>query len=246
MISWVYGVTFCSFLYLKSLGDRSELIVVLPLIAMTCIALFDILIIKKTQIVYRIALLVPLLTIFLLEITMESFSYAIFITVLTLDTVAITIYGWDVLFVGPPRWLVMCNFLSFISYSATYLLLYSVLESGVESAYVLIPFGIMVLVEIYVIFILSSKGLDTVNKNRSDEMTRDRLIHSVAIIILFVVCIVHCYELISDTLNFALSTLLYFFGLVGYYVTRLYYKDGVKFRELNTINEFGISDSDEW
>jgi hypothetical protein len=248
MISWLYGVCFCTFLYLKSLGDRSEIIIVLPLLLITFIAMLDIGIRlrKKKDVAYRIALATPLLTVLLIETTFETFNYAVFITVLTLDTVVIIVYSYNLLFVGPPRWLIICNMLSFVSYCATYMLLYAVLESGVKDVYALIPFGIMVLVECYVIYILSSKGMDTVTKERSSEMSRDRLIHSVAIVILFIVSIVHCFDLISDTLNFALSALLYFFGLVGYYVTRLDCKRGVRFESVDTINEFGIDSDDEW
>jgi len=248
MISWLYGVCFCIFLYLKSLNDRSELVIVLPLIIMICIATLDIAVRlrKKRDVVYRLALLAPLLTILIIELASESFNYIVFITVLTLDTVVILVYSYDVLFTAPPRWLCLCNLLSFVSYCCTYILLYAALDGTVRNLYALIPFSIMVVVECYVIYILSTNGIETITSGRSREMSRDRLIHSVAIVILFIVCIVHTFDLISDTLNFAISAILYFFGLAGYYVTRLDCTNGVRFEAVDSINEFGLDSDDEW
>lgn len=248
MISWVYGVCFCIFLYLKSLEDRSELVILFPLVIMGCIATFDIVIRlrKKRDVVYRLALLAPLLTILVNELAFEKFNYTIFITVLTLDTVAMLVYSYDVLFVGPPKWLCICNLLSFVSYCSTYILLYAVVESNTKELYALIPFSVMVIVECFVIYRLSRYGIDSITTDRSYEMSRDRLMHSLAIIILFVVCIIHTFDLISDTLNFAISAILYFFGLAAYYVTRLDCKNGVRFEPVDSINEFGLDSDDEW
>lgn len=247
MISWLYGFTFCTFLYLKSIDVR-PFFVTLPLLLMTIIATFDVVIRirKKRQVAYRIALFVPFLTAFILEIVSSDFNYWVFITILSLDSVAIVLYSYDVLFIGPPRWLILSNILSFVSYCATYMLLYSSLKDDVENINALIPFSIMVLVEGYVVYNLSRYGMETVTKERSNEMIKDRLTHSIAIFILFIVCIVHTFDLISDTLNFSISGLLYLFGALLYYITRLQCFSRDEFEAVSTINEFGIDSDDEW
>lgn len=134
--------------------------------------------------------------------------YYIFSIVFGIIALLTVLYHSNTIFVSPPRWLSILNATSLILSVVIYLMLYAILQSHIEDFTVLLPFGVLIVLEVYATYRMYN-GLETVTVEKCQDMASNRLTYTSALIIIFITTMIQTFDIISMHVNFGIASVIY-------------------------------------
>lgn len=211
---WLYGLSITLHFWFFAL-KLNDYIVYAPLFAIGILNIGAV--VQKSVLKDDASLLLAMLSSNIL-FTMLSYLqpqeiYYIFSIVFGIIVLLTVMYHSNTIFVAPPRWLSILNATSLILSVVIYVMLYATLQSHIDDFTVLLPFGVLIVLEIYATYRMYH-GLETVTLEKCQHMARNRLTYTSALIIIFITTIVQTFDIISMNVNFGIASIIYMLLIV--------------------------------
>lgn len=206
---WLYGLSVTLYFWFLSL-ELSTFLLYLPLFVIGTLnvgAAVQKLVTKEDASVLLAMLASNILFTTLVYIEPKDMYY-IFSIVFGIIVLLTVSYHASSIFISPPKWLALLNMTSLVLSVIIYVLLYGTIKTHVDDYVVLLPLGILLVLEAYATYTIYN-GLDTIKKERSQEMAQNRLTYTTALLILLITTIIQTYDIISMNINFGIATIVY-------------------------------------
>jgi len=210
---WLYGVAFSVSFWFSTL-ELSLFIQLLPLLVG---ALFSLLYTvvqirqEKNPSVELAALATSILFIVLLW-TKPDDLYYIFSIVFAIIVILGVVANGKILFVAPPTWLGLGNALSLILSAVIYIMFYASIQDHTEDFYVLLPVGLLLVVEMYIV--LNIQNMPDINTSMKSKLRTSRITYFMALLIVFVTTILYISDILDLQTNLFVCVCAYSIGLL--------------------------------
>lgn len=220
---WLYGLSVTLYFWFFAL-DLNNYIIYSPLFTIGILnigALVQKLVVKE-DISLLLAMLSSNILFTVLSYVQPDDIYYIFSIVFGIIVLLTVMYHSNAIFIAPPRWLSILNATSLILSVVIYMMLYAILQSHIEEFTVLLPFGLIVILEAYATYRMYN-GLETITLGKCQRMARNRLTYTTALVIIFITTIIQTFNIISMNVNFGVAAIIYVLLIVirsATYMTR--------------------------
>ena len=210
---WLYGVAFSLSFWFFTL-DFTLFIQLLPLIVAAFISmLYTIIKLRQNKNAsVELAALSTSVLFLILFWTKPDDLYYIFSIVYAVIAVITIVANGKVLFVAPPPWMALGNALSLILTVVTYIMFYASIKDHTEDFYVLIPIGILLVVEIYII--INIRNMPDINENMKNKLRTERITYFIALLIVFVTSLLYISDVFDLEINLLICVCAYSVGLI--------------------------------
>ncbi len=210
---WLYGVAFSLSFWFFTL-DFTLFIQLLPLMVAAFISmLYTIIKIRnETNPSLELAALATSLLFLVLFWTKPDDLYYIFSIVFAVITVITMIANVKVLFVAPPTWMALGNALSMILTVVIYIMFYASVQDHTEDFYILLPIGILLVVEMYII--LNIQNMPDINETMKSRLRTERITYFIALLIVFVTSLLYISDIFDLEINLFICVCAYSVGLI--------------------------------
>ena len=210
---WLYGVDFSLSFWFFNL-DFTLFIHLLPLIVAAFISmLYGIIKLRnETNPSVEIAALATSVLFIVLFWTKQDDLYYIFSIVFGIIVIVTVIANAKVLFVAPPTWMALGNALSMILTVVIYIMFYGSIQDHTEDLYVLLPIGILLLVEMYII--LNIQNMPDINETMKSRLRTERITFFIALLIVFVTTLLYISDIVDLEVNLFTCVCAYSVGLI--------------------------------
>ena len=210
---WLYGVAFSLSFWFFTL-DFSLFIQVLPLmIAAFMSILYSVIKLRREQNPsVELAALSTSILFLVLFWTKPDDLYYIFSIVFSVIVLLTVIANGKVLFVAPPTWMALGNALSMILTVVIYIMFYASIQDHTEDFYILIPVGVLLIVEMYII--LNIQNMPDLNENKKSELRTERVTYFIALLIVFVTSLLYISDTLDLKVNLFICVCAYSVGLI--------------------------------
>ena len=141
----------------------------------------------------------------------EDFYY-IFSIVFAIIVLITVIANAKILFVAPPAWMGLGNALSMILTTVIYLTFYATIQKHIENYFVLIPIGILSVVEMYII--LNIQHMPSLCDDMKERLRADRVVYFIALIIAFVTTLMYTLDILPLDISLMGTVIAYSIGLI--------------------------------
>lgn len=213
MLLWLYGLAFSlSFWFLVL--DYSLVTELLPLLLTVCLSLlYTIKLLRhKEKASFHVGTLATAILFIVLFATKPDNIYLIFSLVFGVIVIIMICANIDTLFIAPPTWLAGANALSLVLTAVIYMVFYAALQEHVDTFYVLIPMGVLTIVELYII--LNIKNMPSLCEEKKSKLRTERITYFIAILIVAITTILYATESISAEMNLFICVVAYALGLI--------------------------------
>lgn len=212
-IMWLYGTAFslsCWFITLK----LSLFFQLLPLVVAAIISLLYAMkeIRAEQNPSVELAALATSVLFMILFWTKPDDYYWIFSIVFAIITMLTVVANIKILFIAPPAWLGGANAISLILTVVVYIMFYAGIQNHIENFFVLIPIGILAVVELYII--LNIKNMPDINEKMKSRLRTQRVTYMIALIIVFVTTMLYISDIISLEMSLLVCVISYSLGLL--------------------------------
>lgn len=210
---WLYGVAFSLSFWFFTL-DFTLFIQLLPLLVAAFISMLYGIIKLRNEInpSLEIAALATSILFLVLFWTKPDDLYYIFSIVFAVIVILTVIANAKVLFVAPPTWMALGNALSMILTVVIYILFYASIKDHTEDLYVLLPIGILLLVEMYII--LNIQNMPDINESMKSRLRTERITYFIAVLIVFVTSLLYISDIVDLEVNLFICVCAYSVGLL--------------------------------
>ena len=210
---WLYGVAFSLSFWFFTL-ELSLFIQILPLlVAIILSILYAIMKIRSdTNPSVEIATVATAILFVILFWTKPEDFYYIFSIVFAIIVLITVIANAKILFVAPPAWMGLGNALSMILTTVIYLTFYATIQKHIENYFVLIPIGILSVVEMYII--LNIQHMPSLCDDMKERLRADRVVYFIALIIAFVTTLMYTLDILPLDISLMGTVIAYSIGLI--------------------------------
>ena len=210
---WLYGVAFSLSFWFFTL-DFTLFIQLLPLMVAAFISMLYSIINIRNNVnpSLQLAALATSILFLVLFWTKPVDLYYIFSIVFAVIVIVTVIANAKVLFVAPPTWMALGNALSMILTVVIYILFYASIQDHTEDLYVLLPIGILLVVEMYII--LNIQNMPDINETMKSRLRTERITYFLALIIVFVTTLLYISDIVDLKVNLFICVCAYSVGLI--------------------------------
>lgn len=210
---WLYGVAFSLSFWFFTL-DFTLFIQLLPLIVAAFISMvYTIIKLRQNNNAsVELAALSTSILFLILFWTKPDDLYYIFSIVYAVIAVITIVANGKVLFVAPPPWMALGNALSLILTVVTYIMFYASIKDHTEDFYVLLPIGILLVVEMYII--LNIRNMPDINESMKNKLRTERIMYFIALLIVFVTSLLYISDIFDLEINLLICVCAYSVGLL--------------------------------
>lgn len=228
---WLYGVAFSLSFWFSTL-NFSLFIELVPLFIASFISLLYA--IKKIReennpSLEVAALSTSILLIVLFWIQPDDFYY-IFSIVFAVITILCVVANAKILFIAPPTWMGLGNAISLILSVVIYVMFYASIKKHIENFYILIPLGILLLIETYIV--LNIQKMPSLNESMKSRLRTERITYLIALIIVFITSLLYISDVMDLQINLFICVVSYSIGLL--YSTSAYIWNTCRNQSTNT------------